>query len=97
MNGQDQTESQRRRILLACDHMVGFPVWDEEGAVERSSLPLSDELVTELHEWQLHWEQWFDWERGWRGEEHVHEETGRRLLKAVRRELKSDFDVTLRL
>jgi hypothetical protein len=77
--------------------MVGFPVWDEEGAAERSSLPLSDELVAELYEWQAHWERLFDWEHGWRGEEHIHAETGRSLLKAVRRELRSGFDVTLHL
>lgn len=77
------------------EYMVRLPVWEEDGDLEEGDLPLSAPLVPDLHAWQVHWTVWVDDQIRWRGEQHVHEVEGARLLRDVRRELKSGYDATL--
>lgn len=91
----ERADGSRASVTLCCDYMVRFPVWDAHGALDVTDLPLSESLVAGLLQWQEHWELWHDEQLGWRGEQHVHEAEGARLLREIRRELKSDYDVTL--
>jgi hypothetical protein len=81
------------------DYSVGWPLWDDEGALHPSAFDLSHELTVRLHAWQQYFEDRFHYRRGWRSADDAaaYAREGRELHRLLTTEIGGWADVDLDL
>lgn len=89
----------RQSVRLMSDYSVGWPLWDDEGAMDPSTSRVSPALSARLLAWQESFEEGFHHERGWRSEHDAarYAREGRLLLQHLRAEIGGWADVELDL
>jgi hypothetical protein len=75
----------------------GWPLWDEEGGTSPGDWPmLSAGLMESLVALEDYWTRNYDHERGWAGRSGAwYDDEARRLVRALQRELGTDYEVVL--
>ena len=81
------------------DYSVGWPLWNEEGAMDPATSGVSPALSARLYAWQESFEVGFHYERGWRSSNDAtgYAREGRLLLRHLQAEIGGWADVELDL
>ncbi|MGW5055002.1 hypothetical protein [Actinokineospora sp. NPDC004072] len=89
----------QRHVRLMSDYGVGWPLWDDGGAMDRSAVELSEALTARLGAWQQHFEERFHHETGWRSAPDAakYAEEGKELHRLLTDELAGHARVELDL
>lgn len=89
----------RQTVRLISDYSVGWPLWNDDGAMDPTTSGVSAALSARLHAWQESFEEAFHYERGWRSNNEAtrYAREGRLLLRHLQAEIGAWADVELDL